>query len=287
MSDSTHLLHGIKVVSLCINTPGPLAAARLAGMGATVTKIEPPGGDPLKLAARGWYDALSQNQKVMTLDLKNADDRRRLDDLLAESDLLLASFRPSALRRMGLDWENLHARFPRLCFAGIIGYPAPDEERSGHDLTYLADTGLLTPPALPRSLYVDLAGGERCASEALGLLLKLSRAGQSGYSWISLQECAVELAQPLRAGLTGPQGGLGGGSPFYGTYRTSDGWIAIAALEHHFARKLLAEMNLNNPDRYAMERVFASQTSEEWERWARERDLPISAVRSDQMIKRT
>lgn len=281
MSNSTHLLRGTKVVSLCINTPGPLAAARLAGMGATVTKVEPPGGDPLRFAARSWYDALSKNQKVMALDLKNGKDRRRLDDLLAESDLLLASFRPSALRRLDLDWDNLHARFPRLCFAGIIGYPSPEEERSGHDLTYLADTGLLTPPALPRSLYVDLAGGERCASEALGLLLSLSRTGQPCCSWISLSECAAELAQPLRAGLTGPRGGLGGGSPFYGMYQTSDGWIAIAALEPHFARKLLSEMNLGNPDRSSMERIFASQTSEQWERWARDRDLPISSVLSD------
>src|SRR5262249_37142348 len=219
--ENAGLLRGIKVTSLCINTPGPLAAARLAGMGAAITKVEPPAGDPLKSAARGWYDALSRGQAIVTFDLKNSDQRSRLDALLAASDLLLASFRPAALERMGLGWDSLRQRFPKLCFAGIIGFPAPDQERSGHDLTYLANTGLVSPPALPRSLYVDLAGGERCASEALALLLNFSRTGQAGCSWVSLYECAVELAQPLRAGLTGSGQGLGGGSPFYGLYQSS------------------------------------------------------------------
>ena len=280
MSDGENLLQGIKVVSLCINTPGPLAAARLAGMGASITKVEPPAGDPLKSAARGWYDALAKDQTVITLDLKDSAQRRRLDDLLEESSLLLASFRPSALCRMGLDWKSLHVRFPRLCFAGIIGYPVPDEERSGHDLTYLAETGLLAPPALPLSLYVDLAGGERCASQALALLLSFFRSGKTGCWWISLFECAQELAQPLGAGLTTPGGGLGGGSPFYGVYRTSDGWVAIAALEPHFAQRLLVEMDLKSPDRSAMEQIFGRQPSASWEQWAADRGLPLAVVRS-------
>ncbi|HLW51592.1 MAG TPA: CoA transferase [Candidatus Angelobacter sp.] len=280
-SDNTNLLQGIKVVSLCINTPGPLAAAELASMGAAITKVEPPAGDPLKTAARSWYDALARGQTVISLDLKDSVQRGRLDDLLAESDLLLASFRPSALERLGLDWQSLHRRFPRLCFAGIIGYPAPDEERSGHDLTYLADTGLVAPPAMPLSLYVDLAGGQRCAAQSLALLLSFARTGQAGCAWISLYECAEELAAPLRAGLTQPSGGLGGGSPFYGLYQTSDGWIAIAALEPHFARKLLSELGMTGPDRQALAHAFAGQTAEWWDQWAAARGLPLSVVRTN------
>lgn len=279
MRENELLLDGIKVVSLCINTPGPLAAARLVGMGAAITKVEPPAGDPLKAAARSWYDALSKGQNIITLDLKDSGQRSQLDAILADSDLLLASFRPTALRRLGLDWESLHARFPRLCFCGIIGYPPPDEERSGHDLTYLADTGLLAPPAMPLSLYVDLTGGERCASQSLGLLCRLARTGEVGFAWISLYECAKELAQPLLAGLTRPGGGLGGGSPFYGVYRTLDGWIAIAALEAHFARKLLTEFGLEVPTRSAIERVFLQQRSAYWEDWANQKALPLARVK--------
>src|SRR5215831_12388653 len=99
------LLRGINVVSLGINAPGPVAAARLAGLGASVTKVEPPGGDPLKTAARAWYDSLCQGQSVLGFDLKDSAQRGKFDELLAGADLLLASFRPSALRRLGLDWD--------------------------------------------------------------------------------------------------------------------------------------------------------------------------------------
>ena len=124
-SDSS-LLQGIKIVSVALNAPGPVAAARLARLGAEVTKIEPPSGDATSRAAPGWYESLCEGQTVLRLDLKTPDGRAQLDDLLAQADLLLASFRPSALQRLGLDWESLHARHPKLCFVGIIGYAAPN-----------------------------------------------------------------------------------------------------------------------------------------------------------------
>jgi alpha-methylacyl-CoA racemase len=277
---SRHLLAGIRAVSLSINTPGPVAAARLAQLGAAVTKVEPPSGDPLKKAAREWYDSLCKGQTVLTLDLKNPTERGKLDELLVEADLLLASFRPSALQRLGLDWQRLHQRFPRLCFTGIIGYPPPLEERSGHDLTYLATTGLLSPPRLPLSLYVDLAAAERCVTAALALLLNFARTAQAGCEFVSLYECARELDQPQRAGLTRPGGSLGGGSAFYSFYQANDGWIAIAALEPHFAQRLLSELGLASADRSELERIFHGRTAAEWERWAAERDLPVVAVKT-------
>src|ERR1700757_507989 len=133
------LLQGISIVSVALNAPGPVAAARMAQMGASVTKIEPPTGDALCQAAPAWYESLCRGQTVIRLDLKNAATRPQLDALLAKADLLLASFRPSALRKLGLDWESLHARHPRLSFVGIVGYLPPQEERTGHDLTYQAD----------------------------------------------------------------------------------------------------------------------------------------------------
>lgn len=286
MSREAHLslLQGIKVVSLSINAPGPVAASRLTRMGAAVTKIEPPGGDPLKIAARPWYDALARGQTIISLDLKEPAQRRRLDDLLETTDLLLASFRPSALRRLGLDWESLHARHPRLCFAGIIGYPPPDEEKSGHDLTYLADTGLLSPPVMPRSLFVDLAGAQSCVSLALALLVKFSRTGRAECGFVSLSECAHELAQPFAAGLTVPGGRLAGGTPFYSMYATSDGWIAVAALEPHFAQRLASELGVGGGDRLEIEHAFRAQTAKFWEDWAVERDLPLVAIQENNAI---
>ena len=274
------LLQGIKIVSLALNAPGPVAAARLTRLGAEVTKVEPPGGDGTSRAAPAWYESLCRGQTVLRLDLKDPGGRAQLDSMLAEADLLLASFRPSALQRLGLDWNTLHARHPRLCFVGIVGHPPPDEERSGHDLTYQADFALLRPPQMPPTLFVDLAGAERAVSMALALLNKAARTGQAGCAWVSLYECARDLAAPLNAGLTSEGGLLGGGYPLYGFYQASDCWIAIAALEPHFAEQLLSELGLKKADRAELERIFLQRSAAAWESWAAERDLPIAAVRS-------
>jgi alpha-methylacyl-CoA racemase len=272
-------LPGIRVVSLCINTPGPVAASRLVRLGASVTKVEPPSGDPLKLFATDWYQSLAKGQTVITLDLKDSSQRAQLDELLSDADLLLASFRPSALKRLGLDWESIHPRHSKLCFVGIIGDPHPDEEKSGHDLTYVASAGLVTPPELPATLFADLAGAERCVSQSLALLLKFARTGEAGCEFVSLAECARELSAPIAARLTVKGNVLGGGSPFYGLYHASDGWIAIAALEPRFAEKLLLEFNLRVADHSEFVRIFRQRSALAWESWAAERDIPIVAVR--------
>jgi alpha-methylacyl-CoA racemase len=277
-ADST-LLQGIKIVSLALNVPGPAAAARLAKLGADVTKVEPPTGDAIKTAAPGLYESLCQRQTVLRLDLKSPDGRAKLDDLLMQADLLLASFRPSALQRLELDWESLHTRHPKLCFVGIIGYPAPLQERTGHDLTYQSDLGLLRPPQMPSTLFVDLAGAERAVSMALAVLNRTARGGGAGCAWVSLYECAGDLAAPLKAGLTSSGRLLGGGYPLYGFYRANDGWIAIAALEPHFAERLLKELGLKKADRTALERIFLQRKAASWEKWAAELDLPLVAVR--------
>jgi alpha-methylacyl-CoA racemase len=276
--DST-LLQGVKVVSLALNVPGPVAAARLTKLGADVTKVEPPSGDATKTVAPAWYESLCKGQTVLRLDLKTPDGRAKLDELLAGADLLLASFRPSALQRLELDWESLHARHPRLCFVGIVGYSAPLEERTGHDLTYQSDLGLLRPPQMPPTLFIDLAGAERAVSMSLAVLNRAARSGEASCAWVSLHECARDLAEPLKAGLTSSNGVLGGGYPLYGFYRANDGWIAIAALEPHFAQRLLSELGLEKADRAALERIFLQRRAASWEKWAADLDLPLVAVR--------
>jgi crotonobetainyl-CoA:carnitine CoA-transferase CaiB-like acyl-CoA transferase len=278
-SNAAPLLQGTKIVSLALNVPGPVAAARLRQMGAEVVKVEPPAGDGLKKFAPDWYAELCQGQTVVQLDLKAAEGRTQLDNLLHDADLLLASFRPAALKRLGLDWESLHARYPRLCLVGIVGYFPPDEERTGHDLTYQSDLGMLQPPQMPASLFVDLAGAERAVSMALALLVQAARKGHADCAWVSLHECAQDLAAPLRAGLTVAGGLLGGGYPLYGFYQANDGWIAVAALEPHFAERLLLELNLSHADFAELKRIFFQRSAVAWESWAIERGLPLVAVR--------
>jgi len=278
MSDVALLpLEGTRVVTLAVNLPGPLACARLHAFGAAVTRVDPPAGDPLAAASPAWYAELSAGQRIVTLDLKAADGRAALEPLLADADLLVTASRPAALDRLGLGWAELHARHPRLCHVTIAGHAPPGQDRPGHDLTYVAAAGLVTPPDPPRTLLADLAGAERAVSTALALLLARARDGEGRHATVALADVAQEFAAPLRHGLTTPGGVLGGGLPLYGLYRAKDGWIAVAALEPAFARRLAAELYVGL-DRASLEDAFARRTAAEWEAWARARDLPIVAV---------
>jgi crotonobetainyl-CoA:carnitine CoA-transferase CaiB-like acyl-CoA transferase len=131
---------------------------------------------------------------------------------------------------------------------------------------------------LPPSLFVDLAGAERCVTQSVALLLHRERTGEAGWATVSLYECARELAAPAQAGLTSPGGLLRGAFPLYGVYEASGGWIAVAALEPHFAQKLLSELGLAHADREQLARAFRQRGAADWEKWAEERDLPIVAV---------
>ncbi len=271
-------LDNVRVLTLAINLPGPAAVARLRGLGAAVVKVEPPPGDPLGHVRPEWYRALHQGVEVLRLDLKEPAGRSQLEELLGRSDLLITATRPAALARLGLAWADLHGRHPRLCQVGIIGYACPAENVPGHDLTYQARAGLLTPPQLPRTCVADLAGAERVVSAALALLLGRER-GQGGqHAAVSLAEAALDFAEPLRQALTTPDGLLGGGSPRYNLYRARDGWVALAALEPHFWETLTRELAVAEPDREQLDALFLTRTAGEWEAWAAAHDLPLVAV---------
>jgi crotonobetainyl-CoA:carnitine CoA-transferase CaiB-like acyl-CoA transferase len=271
-------LADIRVVTLAVNIPGPAAAARLAALGATVVKIEPPGGDPLALASPEWYQTLHQQIEVTTLDLKSSQGQGALRQLLSYSDILLTATRPASFGRLGLERATLARLFPRLCHVAIVGYAAPAHNKAGHDLTYQAAVGLARPPGLPATVVADLAGAERAVSAALALLLARERGQGAGYVEVALDEVAADFAAPRRFGLTAPGGLLGGGLPGYRFYPARQGWVAVAALEPHFQQRLAAALELDGLQPDALASAFATRPAVEWERWAEERDLPLVAV---------
>src|SRR5215218_9810582 len=248
-------------------------------MGASVIKVEPPGGDPLARMCPGYYEDLSAGQKIVRLDLKDQQDRASLDDRLRATDLLLTASRPAALGRLGLSWSELHAGFPQLCQVAIVGHPPPEDDAPGHDLTYQARFGTLSPPEMPPVLVADLAGAEQAVSAALSLLFARERGQGAGYEQVALSEAARSFAEPLRQGLAAPGGDLGGGFPGYGLYHTREGHVALAALELHFWERLLQELGVKGDERRDLERIFETKTAKQWEEWAAERDLPLAAVR--------
>ncbi len=272
-------LAGLKIVSLAINLPGPVAAGRLRDLGARITKIEPLDGDPLERGCSAWYRALHTEVKVIRLDLKAVADRARLNPLLADADLLLTSSRPAALERLELGWSKLHQEFPRLCQVAIIGHEPPDENRPGHDLTYQATLGLVSPPEMPRTLIADLGGAEEAVLTALALLVARERTGAAGFAQVSLAQAAARFALAHQHGLTLASGLLGGAWPGYNLYQAADGWVAVAALEPHFAERLKLELGVGSFTHEALCEAFAKRTADEWEQWAATHDLPIVAVR--------
>lgn len=271
MSEASPLAD-VHVVSLATNLPGPLAAARLHELGATVTKIEPPTGDALAQGAPGWYSKLTRGQRILRLDLKTQTDLDRCADELASADVLLTAMRPSAAVRLGIS--DIASRFPRLSTIEIVG--SDDAERPGHDLTHQAEHGLITPPLMPRVLIADLLGAERTVSATLLALLNRTVTGRGEHQRVSLERGAADASDALRFGLTTPGGILGGADPAYGLYDTADGVIAIAALEPHFRERLALMMGSST--REALELAFRAHPTATWLALAADADVPLTRV---------
>jgi len=268
---SNRFLDGIRVVSIAQNVPGPLAAARLREAGAIVIKVEPPTGDPFLALSPEWHAEMHAGISIERLDLKAGDGQARLAALLADADVFITSQRPLALARLALDPDALRTRFPRLRMLRIVG-TVRDPDQPGHDLTYQAQAGLLGD-GMPRTLVADVMTSERAFSGTLALL----RLAVGSVMDVGLVESLDPLLAPLRHGLTSTGGTLGGGAPRYGVYEAKSGRIAVAALEPHFERELYRHLDL--PMHSDPSSRFLDRTAAEWERWARERGLPIVEVR--------
>lgn len=265
-------LAGVDVVSLALNLPGPLAAARLLSMGASVTKVEPPWGDPLREVAKSWYDELVVGQEVVRLDLKEPAGRAALETRLAGADVLLTAMRPSALARLELlESVERHG----LVLVEIIGYDGERSEEAGHDLTYQAARGTLAPPTMPLVPLVDMLGAERSVTATFAGLRRRASEGGGIRERVVLDDAAVAASAGVRHALTGPGDVLGGGLPTYGIYAASDGYIAVAALEPHFARRLADAVGVTREDLAAR---FVTQSSAHWVELGRSLDIPIVAV---------
>ena len=273
-------LTGVRVVSIAINLPGPACARRLADFGANVIKVEPPdelGGDPMRQYARSYYAELHQGVEIRVLNLKSDGGRHQLDALLATADVLLTSQRDAALARLGLDWNSLSARFPQLCQIAIVG--AENRDDAGHDLTYIAEAGLATPPHLPATLIADLGGAEHAVTAAFAALRLKEQDGRGHRIVVSLESAANAFAGPRKHGLTGRGGLLAGQHPGYNFYPARDGWVALAALEPHFAARVQKASGVAFTQE-ALASHFLQHDIRHWTDWAAENDIPLAVLPS-------
>ncbi len=296
MSQPTRLapvLKGVRLLSLCLNLPGPAALMRCRQMGARCAKLEPPppagapagaSGDPMGLYNPAAYGIMHQGVRVRVADLKTSQGQAALHRELAKTDVLLTSFRPSALSKLGLDWKLLHRQYPALSLVAIVGAPGERAEEPGHDLTYLAEHDLVTGLNLPPTLYADM-GGSLMASEAvLKAVLLQTSTGKGHHLEVALSDAAAYLALPRAWGLTRPGAAIGGGHAGYRVYPCRDGRVAIAALEPHFARALCCAAGLpfsgvatmlQPASHDAIAAFVLSQSRQALDRLALEKDIPL------------
>lgn len=285
---TTKPLRGTRIVSLALNLPGPAALRRLANMGAHCTKVNPPSGDPMQAYTPQGYDLLHRGVRGVTLDLKDAKGQASLHRLLGRTDILLTSFRPSALVKLGLGWKVLHRQYPALSLIQVVGAPGPLAEIPGHDLTYQAEVGLVPGMALPASLFADMGGALMASEAALKATLLQKTTGKGTQHEVSLSEAAAWLALPRQLGMTTPNGAVGGAHAGYRLYPCRNGRVAVAALEPHFAQRLCeaAGVPIAHPvkDMFkpqthtALAAFMATRTRQQLDALAQARDIPLMGL---------
>ena len=251
-------LKGLVVLDLSRHLPGPLLTRCLTDLGARVVKLEAPSGDPARHMAAGpdgtspLFNALNAGKESLCLDLKAKGGADVLKALAAKADIVVESFRPGVMKRLGVDYDTLSAVNPRLimCSISAFGQDNPRQDRPGHDINFNARAGALSlmgpageVPATPGVQLGDVAGGGLfSAMGILAALLERNATGRGRHLDVSMTRGSLVFAHYGYLANGGslyqtPRGGgpLSGGAPCYGIYETKDGrFVSIGALEPKF-----------------------------------------------------
>lgn len=296
-------LDGIRVLDLSRLLPGPFLTMVLADLGADVVKVEDPKvGDylrafpPSRGGMSGRFLAVNRGKRSLALDLKQPAHHAAFLRMAAQADVVVESFRPGVLARLGLGWDVLSQANPRLVLCSISGYgqTGPYVHRAGHDLNYLGLAGVLAmgaegpgrPPAMPGVQIADLAGGALwSATGILAALVGRERTGQGAHVDVSMTEGALALLAAelgnLDAGAHPTRGGeiLNGAAACYAVYRTADDrYLSVGALEPKFwiafnqaigrkpdVSELVAPPARQEAIRAEIAAILATKTRDEWQ----------------------
>ncbi|HJR45915.1 MAG TPA: CaiB/BaiF CoA-transferase family protein [Actinomycetota bacterium] len=294
-------LEGLRVLDLTRLLPGGYATLLLADMGADVLKVEEPGkGDyirwtpPIVGEFSASHIALNRNKRSMTLNLKSEEGRALFLELAGEHDVVIESFRPGVLERLGVGWSVLSERHPALIYCAITGYgqDGPRAQVAGHDANYIGYAGVLgiigeegRRPVVPGVQVGDLAGGGMAA--VIAILAALERRRRTGLgdfcdvsmmdgamSWLTIHAAAFVATgdEPERELMH-----LSGRYPCYRVYPAADGWLSVGALEPQFWAALVAALDRPDlaDDAFAtgarrdevigeLEALFSKNTRAEW-----------------------
>ena len=312
---SVGALSGLRVLDFSTLLPGPMATLFLAEAGAEVIKVERPGTgeemrgyQPLWGADSANFNLLNRGKKSIALDLKDENDRRRLQPLIESCDVLVEQFRPGVMARLGLGYDEVRRVNSRAIYCSISGYgqTGPRRARAGHDLNYIGDAGLLAlslgtadAPVIPPALIADIGGGTYPA--VINILLALRHrdlTGEGSYLDIAMSDNLFPflywaLGQGQATGDWPASGGalVTGGSCRYRLYPTADGrFVAVGAIEDKFWAAFTQAIGLEpelrddkaTPERTGarIARIIRSQPSHHWRQTFEAVDCCCSVVRT-------
>jgi alpha-methylacyl-CoA racemase len=310
-------LQGIRVLDLSRMLPGPYCSMMLADLGAEVIKVEEPKiGDPTRHSPpiidghSVPFAQVNRNKKSIAIDLKQAEGRDIFLKLASTADVVLEQFRPGVVERLGVGYAAVAELNPRIVYCSLTGFgqDGPHRERSGHDLNYLALSGVLGlttdergKPVIPGVQVADLAGAMIAGFAILAALLARDRTNLGQYLDVSMFDVMLSMlpipAAHEFAGKTIPVGGkyvLSGQYPFYNVYETSDGnYMTLGALEPkfwaNFCRKvgrddLIPRQFDSGEQRQTLfedvRAIFKSRTRSEWINLMRDADCCCEPVLS-------
>ncbi|WP_100372848.1 CaiB/BaiF CoA transferase family protein [Bacillus sp. FJAT-45037] len=307
------LLSSISVIDFTNYLPGPYATLRLADMGATVTKVEPPNGDPAKSLSTMYegegviYAATNWNKQSINRNLKEGVDRQDVLDRILRADVVIESFRPGVMKKLGLDYQTLKNLHPSLIYCSISGYGQATHFKQGfgsHDLNYMADAGFLSlmtddsgRPIHAKIQYADYLGGMHASEQILAALLSRHQTGEGVHLDVSLTDALFAMlgSHDLIYQETNRPCGvdeLNGQYVNYSIYETKDGrYVALGALEPHFwsnfclavnKHEWVSERSSRHDEESSVSKeiidLFKSRTYEEWNQFSTEVDCCLSPV---------
>ena len=269
-------LHGLMIVEMAGLGPGPFAAMMLADHGAQVIRVERAGmiGVP--------NDPLLRNRRSISLDLKRSDHCEVVRRLAARANGLIEGYRPGVMERLGLGPDDLYPTNQALVYGRVTGWgqAGPFSAQAGHDINYLALTGLLhtmgepdRPPRPPLNLVADYAGGGIMLSFGMVAALLDVQRGAKGRVIDAAMTDGAALVGALTYGLKaagawdGGRGGnlLDGGDPLYGCYRCADGkYLALGAIEPQFRQSLLSGLGLTSATHESVSEAIMARPRDEW-----------------------
>ncbi len=320
---------GVKVLDLSRLLPGPFCSMLLADFGADVIKIEDPqGGDyirhwpPLVGNNSGFHIVLNRNKRSLTLNLKHPEGRNIFKQLAAEADVVLEGFRPGVMDRLGLGYQELQAINPRLIYCAITGYgtDGPRAQRAGHDINYLALSGVLSytgrdgNPTIPGVQIADLGGGALYAAFSIAAaLFARERLEQGQCIDLAMADGALtwhclRWGKYMADGLVPSPGDdfLNHGFACYNLYSTSDDrYMSLGALEPHFWQlfcQTVGRPEWNQPDYFEpgphqqelqrqVAEMFRGRTQAEWIQFFQATDcccepvLNLDEVMDDEQVR--